>query len=1463
MAGEDFVVRIGADSTPLFVEVKKARDYADKELSKILANINSKGFTKSLETGFSEATRAFYAEIQKTAGQIKFDTIGTSLYKTLSSSIDEAFAPRPNALTQSFAKGQVTTDVALGDKEQQRAIVESMRKRYALEDELRKGAIEGERNLAQQKIDVNRSEQAAIVASMRARYAEEDKLRMVSAESQKQLQELINSYPRLRYALYDVSNMANNLSQSLIGVSTASVQMFAQYESAFTSVERTSGAQGTALNSLRSDLLNLATEIPLSFGQITEIATLGAQLGVASKDLAGFAENVAKFSATTNVSTTSAAQSFGALGELLNISAEDYNKLGSAIAYAGVNAVATETEILSVSTAIAGVSANAGLSAEYVLGLSTSLASLRVPAEQSRGALTRVFQEIARAAQSGGPVMAEFAAVLGTTTEEATKLAGTDMQSFFTQLLQGLSGMDSSQLTSTLDALNLSDIRVTNTLARLSDNMDVVNKSMADVNSSYASGTYLTDAYGTVADDLASKFVVLTSVFNEFVANAGSGLSVVLKPVIDFLIQFGKSLNDLSKSDIGKWVVGFTAGLLGFIGILSGVVAAVAMGYAGLLALRTAFDSVSQRGMIANGVLHEILAGLLRMPGATLSASAAFKGLAASVFTASNAMRALGGIGWMAAITAGIWAITEAWNVVANATKSAEDRAKDYYGSSTTIIDAAKVDAQEFAAGIQDIANSWGEVTIPGIVLTDQQESANALKAAADAAAESTGVIEDLANTQATLSDSTSQSTKAMWDQTYALGENAKAAALKIIQDKILADTENPLTKLFSDPAQVTALESAKVNIQAYTDAIIAGNQQQIAAIEAQMAARLEQLAIEQQAAFASGDTARADALTAEINALYNANENLAVYRDTTIGIVDAQAAQVAATASVTGGLDEQAGSLSAVVAAGEEAAQTTNALTEEMNKYVEQLFSGANAAWDTQDALSTLGEVLVNQGDAAAYAGGSLQAAISAMIAEDPSTAAGRLQYLLDYIIANVPSATGTIQYLQQAIAGLSDGTVKPIPFDVSAFTGGMKKAGSAAGGAAAKIRTLRDYASDLAKVFDRAFEIRFSGAESADKITESWRNIQKATADARIEIEDINLSINELNADIQSLTADKTLQEYFLSVANAYGDTLKASEIRAEIVKIDAELAKKTSDLTKKNSSLQAAQDKTNKTLVGNSDAAIENRNEIRGLIGEYQKQIQSLAASGLSQEQLSVKTEELRQDFINQATQLGYNISELGLYTAAFDDVKVAIDNVPRNITVAANVNPALQALNEFVAQARNAGGSAGGAWSSAFGEQAAKAARATAIMNQITALQAQAENARKNGANSYQILGYGYQMLALQNKLQSGNYADGGYTGAGGKYDVAGIVHRGEYVIPKEQVNQATRVPYFMEQPRTFAQGGYAGGGASTMMVSLSPEDRAILRSAGGSGEIVLYANNEAIARSANMGNKQIVAAGGRP
>lgn len=57
------------------------------------------------------------------------------------------------------------------------------------------------------------------------------------------------------------------------------------------------------------------------------------------------------------------------------------------------------------------------------------------------------------------------------------------------------------------------------------------------------------------------------------------------------------------------------------------------------------------------------------------------------------------------------------------------------------------------------------------------------------------------------------------------------------------------------------------------------------------------------------------------------------------------------------------------------------------------------------------------------------------------------------------------------------------------------------------------------------------------------------------------------------------------------------------------------------------------------------------------------------------------------------------------------------------------------------------------------------------------------------------------------------SDGGFTGQGGKYEPKGIVHGGEYVIPKEDVDQQTGKPkreFMLKMLKGYAKGGYVGG-----------------------------------------------------
>ena len=63
--------------------------------------------------------------------------------------------------------------------------------------------------------------------------------------------------------------------------------------------------------------------------------------------------------------------------------------------------------------------------------------------------------------------------------------------------------------------------------------------------------------------------------------------------------------------------------------------------------------------------------------------------------------------------------------------------------------------------------------------------------------------------------------------------------------------------------------------------------------------------------------------------------------------------------------------------------------------------------------------------------------------------------------------------------------------------------------------------------------------------------------------------------------------------------------------------------------------------------------------------------------------------------------------------------------------------------------------------------------------------------------------------------SGYYASGGYTGDGGKYEPAGIVHRGEYVFSKESVNRlgVGTLERLHRNSKGYASGGLVGGSAA--------------------------------------------------
>jgi hypothetical protein len=69
------------------------------------------------------------------------------------------------------------------------------------------------------------------------------------------------------------------------------------------------------------------------------------------------------------------------------------------------------------------------------------------------------------------------------------------------------------------------------------------------------------------------------------------------------------------------------------------------------------------------------------------------------------------------------------------------------------------------------------------------------------------------------------------------------------------------------------------------------------------------------------------------------------------------------------------------------------------------------------------------------------------------------------------------------------------------------------------------------------------------------------------------------------------------------------------------------------------------------------------------------------------------------------------------------------------------------------------------------------------------------------------------IAAAKQFLSGSFAEGGYTGQGGKYEPAGVVHKGEYVVPKHLVENPAYRPVISNIERARLR-GYADGGLVT-------------------------------------------------
>lgn len=384
----------------------------------------------------------------------------------------------------------------------------------------------------------------------------------------------IGALESTRFAAQDLRNYLTLLAAGFTSLSVASVAAAASQERAFADVARTTQmpAQSAEMRALSNTYKDLSTQISTTYEDLSQIGSLGAQMGISADKLGDFTHAVAGFTTITGTNIDSATEAFGRFFEMVDNagveadhSGQRYMNFASQVAELGAKSVATESEILTMANSIAASAASAGIGQDAILAYATALSSLGIKQEWARGSLQRIFGSVNDAVAEAGEGLDKFATVLGMTTAEAENLWRTDPSTFFNNLLTSLNNVtDSVERWTIIKNLGFKNTRDIQLLQRLSLNIDLVNESFRNSADAARNTEFLDKSLETLNATLTETIQRWKNSLANLGASLGGPFLGVVKKILDGLIVIQNALSHIDDNAFGRVFLAASSGLVVF-----------------------------------------------------------------------------------------------------------------------------------------------------------------------------------------------------------------------------------------------------------------------------------------------------------------------------------------------------------------------------------------------------------------------------------------------------------------------------------------------------------------------------------------------------------------------------------------------------------------------------------------------------------------------------------------------------------------------------------------------------------------------------------------------------------------------------------------------------------------------------------------------------------------------------------
>ena len=432
------------------------------------------------------------------------------------------------------------------------------------------------------------------------------------------------------------NTLSLGLTTPILGAGIAAGKAAIDFEHAFTSVRKTIDATEEELDTLKSEISDMAASTGQSVEEISGVAAAAGQLGIETENIIGFTKAMVDMGVSTNLTSETAAISLAKFANITKMSQKDFDRLGSAVVALGNNFATQEDAIVEMGLRLAGAGAQVGLTEGEIMGLATALSSVGIEAEAGGSAFSKVMTQMQVAVETGDESLQNFAEVAGMTAGEFKTAFENDAGGAIAKFIQGLGDTDSAGKSTILmlQEMGLTEVRLRDSLTRLAGNSDLLTDALDIGNQAWRDNNALTKEANAFYGDTTGKINQAKESIKAAARTTVSSLMPAIADIADGVADAAKSFAELSPEAQKTILVitGITAAAGPAAKALGGITkaaGATVKGVSGVVRGIGGFAAASRSGL---GVMQSLRAGFGAMTGAATNSAAAV-GSAASGLT--------------------------------------------------------------------------------------------------------------------------------------------------------------------------------------------------------------------------------------------------------------------------------------------------------------------------------------------------------------------------------------------------------------------------------------------------------------------------------------------------------------------------------------------------------------------------------------------------------------------------------------------------------------------------------------------------------------------------------------------------------------------------------------------------------------------------------------------------------------